>query len=60
VHIRTGAVELFLEALALLVTVGGVAVLSHSQLIADEDGPPAGEAVRWLTDQDKRFVSDRP
>jgi hypothetical protein len=39
-HVQTGALHLFLEALLLAVIVGGVAALSHSHLIADEDGPP--------------------
>jgi hypothetical protein len=39
-HVQTGALHLFLEALSLAVIVGGVAALSHSHLIADEDGPP--------------------
>jgi hypothetical protein len=38
-HVKTGALDLFLEALALAVIVGGVAVLSHSRLIADADRP---------------------
>jgi hypothetical protein len=46
-HVRTGAVDLFLEALALAVIVAGVAVLSHSHLIADEDGPPSGGTVGY-------------
>jgi hypothetical protein len=37
---RTGALDLVLEALALAVIVAGVAALSHSHLIADEDVPP--------------------
>jgi hypothetical protein len=41
-HVQTGALNLLLEAVALAVIVGGVAALSHSQLIADEDGPPPG------------------
>jgi hypothetical protein len=46
-HVRTGALDLFLEALALAVIVAGVAVLSHSHLIADEDGPPSGGTVSY-------------
>jgi hypothetical protein len=46
-HIQTGALDLFLEALALAVIIAGVATLSHSHLIADEDGPPSGETVAW-------------
>jgi len=41
-HVQAGALNLFLEALALAVIVAGVATLSHSHLIADEDGPPSG------------------
>jgi hypothetical protein len=41
-HLQTGALHLSLEALALAVIVVGVAVLSHSRLIADEDGPSSG------------------
>jgi hypothetical protein len=46
-HVRTGAVDLFLEALALAVIVVGVAALSHSHLIADEDGPPDGSVQTY-------------
>jgi hypothetical protein len=46
-HVRTGALHLFLEALALAVIVAGVAALSHSHLIADEDGPPSGGTVGY-------------
>jgi hypothetical protein len=42
-HVHTDALDLFLEALALAVLVAGVAALSHSHLIAGEDGPPASE-----------------
>ncbi|HEY6492491.1 MAG TPA: DMT family transporter [Trebonia sp.] len=41
-RVRTGALDLFLEALALAVIVVGAAALSHSHLIADEDWPPSG------------------
>ncbi|HEX3515290.1 MAG TPA: hypothetical protein VHT26_14940, partial [Trebonia sp.] len=42
-HFQAGALDLLLEALALAVIVAGVAALSHSHLIAGEDGPsPAG------------------
>ena len=41
-HIQTGALDLFLEALALAVIVIGAAALSHSHLIADQSGPPSG------------------
>jgi hypothetical protein len=44
-HVQTGALDLFLEALALTVIVAGVAALSHSHLIADEGGPPSGGTV---------------
>jgi hypothetical protein len=44
-HVKTGALDVVLEALALAVIVAGVAALSHSHLIADEDGPPSGAAV---------------
>jgi hypothetical protein len=44
-HVRTGALDLFLESLALAVIVAGVAALSHSHLIADEDGRPSGETA---------------
>jgi hypothetical protein len=44
-HVRTGALDLFLEATALAVIGVGVAVLSHSHLIADEEGPPSGWTV---------------
>jgi hypothetical protein len=41
-HVRTGALHVFLEALALAVIVAGVAALSHSDLIADGNGPRSG------------------
>jgi hypothetical protein len=44
-HIQTGALDLFLEALALALIVAGVAALSHSHLIAGEDGPPSNGIV---------------
>jgi len=44
-HLQTGALDLLFEALALAVIVAGVAALSHSHLIADEDGPPSGGTV---------------
>jgi len=47
-HVQSGALDLFLEALALAVVVGGVAALSHSHLIADEDGPPPGGTAGYL------------
>jgi hypothetical protein len=37
----------FPEALSLAVIVVGVAALSRSHLIADEDGPPSGAAVGY-------------
>jgi hypothetical protein len=40
-HVQTGALDLFLEALALAVVVVGAATLSHSHLIADQDRPPS-------------------
>jgi len=46
-HVKTGALDLFLEVLALAVVVAGVAALSHSHLIADEDGPPSGGTVAY-------------
>ena len=46
-HLQTGARHLFLEALALALIVVGVAALSHSHLIADEDGPPTGGTVGY-------------
>jgi hypothetical protein len=46
-RIRTGALDLFLEALALAVAliVAGAMALSHSHLIAGEDQPPSSGAV---------------
>jgi drug/metabolite transporter (DMT)-like permease len=44
-HIQADALDLLLEALALALIVAGVAALSHSHLIADEDGPPSGGTV---------------
>jgi hypothetical protein len=44
-HVQTGALDLFLEALALALIVAGVAALSHSHLIAGEDGPPSSETA---------------
>jgi len=38
-HVQTGGLALFLELLALAAIVGGVAALSHSHLVAGEDGP---------------------
>jgi hypothetical protein len=48
-HVQTGALDLFLEALALAlaVIVAGVAAVSHSHLIADEDGPPSGGTLGY-------------
>jgi hypothetical protein len=39
-HFQADALDLLLEALALAIIVAGVAALSHSHLIADEDEPP--------------------
>jgi hypothetical protein len=44
-HVQTGALDLLLEALALALIVTGVAALSHSHLIAGEDGPPSSATV---------------
>ena len=55
-HVRTGAVDLFLEALALAVIVGGVATLSHSHLIADEDRPPSGGTVGYRPKEHRERV----
>jgi drug/metabolite transporter (DMT)-like permease len=44
-HLRDRRLGAVLEALALTVIVAGVAALSHSYLIADEDGPPSGERL---------------
>jgi hypothetical protein len=51
-HVRTGGLDLFFEALALAVVIGGVAALSHSHLIADEDGPPSGGREGYLPTDD--------
>jgi drug/metabolite transporter (DMT)-like permease len=40
-HMRTGALDLVGEALALAIVVAGVAAISHSHLIVGEDGLPA-------------------
>ena len=44
-RIRAGALDLFLEALALTLIVAGAVALSHSHLIAGEDQPPSSGAV---------------
>jgi hypothetical protein len=41
-HVKAGALDLSLEALALAVIVAGVAALSHSRLIAEGNGLQAG------------------
>jgi hypothetical protein len=46
-HVHTGALDLFLEALALAVIITGVAALSHSHPIADQDRPPPGGTVGY-------------
>ncbi|HEX6525843.1 MAG TPA: DMT family transporter [Streptosporangiaceae bacterium] len=55
-HVRTGALDLFLETLALAVIVVGVAALSHSHLIADEDGPPSGGTVGYQQEEHRERV----
>jgi hypothetical protein len=55
-HVRTGVLDLFLEALALAVIVVGVAVLSHSHLIADGDGPPPGGTVGYRPNEQRERV----
>jgi hypothetical protein len=55
-HVRSGALDLFLEALALAVVVGGVATLSHSHLIADEGRPPSGGTVGYSPDDHRERV----
>ena len=43
-HIQTAPLDLVAEALALALLAGGVLTLSHSSLLASEDGAPAAEA----------------
>jgi hypothetical protein len=59
-HIQAGALNLLLEALALAVIVAGVAALSHSHLIAGEDGPPAGTTRHRPPATTNRPASDQP
>ena len=46
-HVQTGALDLFLEVLALAVIIAGVATLSHSHLIADGDESPSGGTIGY-------------
>ena len=55
-HVQTGALDLCLEALALAVIVAGVAALSHSHLIADEDGPLSRGTVGYRPEDHRERV----
>jgi hypothetical protein len=46
-HVQTGALDLFLEALALAVIVVGAATLSHSHLIADQNWSSSRETAGY-------------
>jgi len=46
-HVQAGALDLFLEALALAIIIAGVATLSHSHLIADGDESPSGGTIGY-------------
>jgi hypothetical protein len=46
-HVKTGALDLCVEALALAVIIVGVAALSHSHLIADADKPSSAGTVGY-------------
>ena len=60
-HMQTGALDLLLEALALALIVAGVAALSHSHLIAGEDGPPPAGTTRHRPPATaNRPASDQP
>jgi len=55
-HVRTGALDLSLEALALAIIVAGVAALSHSHLIADSGGPPPSGTVGYQQEGHREWV----
>jgi hypothetical protein len=46
-HVKTGALDVCVEALALAVIIVGVAALSHSHLIADGDKPSSAGTVGY-------------
>jgi hypothetical protein len=59
-HIRTDAVALTGEALALAVVIAGAAALSRSCLIADENAPPARQHQPALSSTASASPATRP
>jgi len=59
-HIRTDAVALTGEALALAVVIAGAAALSRSCLIADENAPPARQHQPALSSTASASTATRP